>query len=434
VTDKSGEGIADTASLAKVVQNIQTFEVLAGIVSFFERLGLKNQAISEAMSEIPQIARQVREIAAIPDKFNTLFLEHGWIAHESMDVETAKRAIELADRGNIVEAENVLVEHYDEERIRFILLTLRAVEQFLPRKHLAELAMEDYLAGRYHASVPVVLMMIDGLVNDIANVGLFAQDVDVTAWDSVAGHSTGLTQLAKILGKKRTKTTSEEINIPFRNGILHGRDLGYHNKKVAAKSWAALAAAKDWAIAVKKQKTQGTEPEAKTGFLEAIVRFADTQNEIKRHNSHLESWLPRGVSPGIDVPETGSPVDFLDDSPEKALVEFLTFWSKRNYGRMAQMIAGAPQRSGNKAAGEIRARFEKSSLTAFRIIKIDDQAAAITEMTVELTIEESGKTNVVTKTVRLIHQTPDERPVARGYGIGRWWIMPMSIYSINLTL
>ena len=62
---------------------------------------------------------------------------------------------------------------------------MKGVEDYRPRYDLAEKAKEDYLAGRYHACVPVVLTIIDGIVNDIEQKGFFAQGVDLTAWDSI---------------------------------------------------------------------------------------------------------------------------------------------------------------------------------------------------------------------------------------------------------
>lgn len=38
--------------------------------------------------------------------------------------------------------------------------------------------------------------------------------------------------------RSRNKTTTEDLTLPLRHGILHGRDLGYSNQMVAAKCWA----------------------------------------------------------------------------------------------------------------------------------------------------------------------------------------------------
>lgn len=53
--------------------------------------------------------------------------------------------------------------------------------------------------------------------------------------DSIAAHETGLKALARIMGRGRNRTNEEIISVPYRNGILHGRDLAFDNKVVAAK-------------------------------------------------------------------------------------------------------------------------------------------------------------------------------------------------------
>jgi hypothetical protein len=51
---------------------------------------------------------------------------------------------------------------------------------------LAQFALEDHKAQRFHASIPVVLALTDGLVSEISENqrGLFAEGVDLRAWDS----------------------------------------------------------------------------------------------------------------------------------------------------------------------------------------------------------------------------------------------------------
>lgn len=71
----------------------------------------------------------------------------------------------------------------------------------------------------------------------------------MTAWDSIAAHETGLQTIASLFSESRNKTNDEVITLPYRNGILHGRELAFDNKLVAAKVWATLFAIKDWSVA-----------------------------------------------------------------------------------------------------------------------------------------------------------------------------------------
>jgi hypothetical protein len=150
----------------------------------------------------------------------------------------------------------VLADHYNEKAIDFIFMHCEWSDAFVIRWDLAQAAKREYLAGRYDSGVPMQLMLLDGFVNDIAQMGFFTDRTDLTAWDSIAAHDSGLKRLAEIFGTKRTKTTKDSITIPYRNGILHGRDLGYANKTVAAKCWAALSAISDWAAALRDGRKQ----------------------------------------------------------------------------------------------------------------------------------------------------------------------------------
>ena len=76
--------------------------------------------------------------------------------------------------------------------------------------------------------------------------GFFAEGTDVTAWDCLVGCSDGLTKMKGIFNKGRNKTNHEEIRVPYRNGILHGRDLNYGNEYVSCKCVALMFALADW--------------------------------------------------------------------------------------------------------------------------------------------------------------------------------------------
>ena len=54
--------------------------------------------------------------------------------------------------------------------------------------------------------------------------------------------------------KRRKKTRQERIEIPDRNGIMHGMDLNYGNGLVAAKTWGILFAVGEWANDVQKER------------------------------------------------------------------------------------------------------------------------------------------------------------------------------------
>ena len=68
-------------------------------------LGLNVEEVSDALSQVPELERMAEELAAVPDRFNDLFAERGWIIYDMMNVEIAKAAIAKAEGGDIDSAE-----------------------------------------------------------------------------------------------------------------------------------------------------------------------------------------------------------------------------------------------------------------------------------------------------------------------------------------
>lgn len=189
---------------------------------------------------ITTLDENLKELSKLPDQFNEIYSSKGWIAHESLFVNIMKKCIALG-----VEGEKILINYY-ESKLDQLINQISYKPIFEERATLLRLAKEDYIAGRYHSSIPIVLMLVDGIVNDVKNTGLFADSTDLDVWDSISGHYTGVQTLVSILKRNRKKTNNEPIDLPYRNGILHGRDLNYANRNIAIKSFAVLFYVYDW--------------------------------------------------------------------------------------------------------------------------------------------------------------------------------------------
>jgi len=418
--------IKDNPTSAELLNPTKSFEALSKVVSFFEKIGIKNEKISEAFKKFPDLYRQTEELVNMPDRFNEHFSKSGWVAYESLNTKLMKEAVYLADDGKLDEANNLIAEYYNEETLKFGLTRMKGIEEYHPRYELAEKAKEDYLAGRYHACVPVVLTIIDGIVNDIEQKGFFAKGVDLTAWDSIAAHSSGLQELSALFNKARKKTNTETITVPYRHGILHGRDLGYANKVVAAKTWATLFTIRDWAMAVKHGKKVPKEKEPEPSLLESLKSYAKTQEQKKK----LEAWKPRELTPVNDFPAYGMPEDFETNTPERELSLFFRYWSANNYGKMASLIKTFSDSPLSKRAGEVRLNFIGKYLEGYKILEIKDEAPAITEITVEVTVTNRNKFLTKKFDVRMIHEDSEGNPKLREESDGNWHIIEHSFMPI----
>lgn len=391
--------------------------ILGPVLKLF---GVDVDQMKEALAGTDELERMAEELASIPDSFNDLFSGRGWIIYDFMNVEVAKAAIKKAESGDIDGAESDLVEYYTPETVEWNLRTLMGLDAFRPRMLLAEKALEDYREGRYHACVPIVLALMDGLVNELHEKrrGFFAEEVDLQAWDSIAAHSKGLNTLTKIFQTGRYKTTTDPITLPYRNGILHGMDLGYDNKMVAAKTWAALFATRDWAV----RAEQGTLKEQPEKPKKTWRELAQQRREIDEDHSRIKAWKPREIRLGEDVPVSGKTGDFVEGTPEHALAEFLNYWKARNYGYMSRRLPVGQREPMNKAAARIRENFSAKKLQGFELQNISENAPAVTEIEAKLKYEEDGKPVERSISFRLINESTEGNPSVSGKPGSAWSI------------
>lgn len=159
-------------------------------------------------------------------------------------IESANTAFE---EGGIERAEQVLINYYKTDVNKITHWIKNSSAAFAVRYGLIQRFFEDHFAERYHASVPFGLIIVDGAVNDFKkSKGFFAEGTAVDAWDCLVGYSDGLTKLKGIFNQNRTKTNTETITLPYRNGILHGRDLNYANEYVSCKRVSLMFTVADW--------------------------------------------------------------------------------------------------------------------------------------------------------------------------------------------
>lgn len=433
--------IENNPQYQKLKKDIEGAEALHKITKFCSLCGLKTKGLNDAFSSLPDIKKQLEILSKSPDKFNDYFSNRGWIAHESMNSDLMLSSIESAENGFIDMAEKELIDYYASDKIEWLLPQLNNIDAFKIRDKLLRLAYEDTIVERYYSAVPLLLMMIDGVVNDIdKNKGFFAEKTDLTVWDSIAAHSTGLAKLKEIFSNTRKKTSDEDISLPYRHGILHGRDLGYANKTVAAKCWAALFAIKDWADAVKKGKKYPPPPEPKLTFWESITQLNHTLIEYDKNKKRnelvskkIEVWKARQLVVGRDIPEKGTSSDYADYTPEQEAIRFAEYWTKSNYGNIAKQLhhfSKEPLNDKNEA-GTIRKVFEGKRLTDYKIIKVVDCSPVITEVSLDLSIEYENMQYSKQISLRFIYQGLNNEILVFGDTGGQWRFIDMLFNQIE---
>jgi hypothetical protein len=410
--------ISENPSTKKLLDQIQGIEALKDLFEMIPFGSTFFPSAGEHLGAFSKLKEQA-DVLLVPDRFNETFSPQGWIAYESMSLKVMLQAIEVEKEEGLTAAEAYLADQYDEDTLKFGVMRCNGHVEFRKRLRLIDLAREDYLAARYHACVPLLLALVDGLVNDISkHVGFFAEAADMTAWDSIAAHETGLKSLAKIMGLGRNRTNEEKISVPYRNGILHGRELAFDNKVVAAKCWATLFAIRDWAGALADGKAK-PKCEKEASWSELFQQIAGTEQTRKA----LVAWKPRSAADLGHFPCDGRPESLPEGTPERTVVEFLANWCNRRYGPMSEALLDYLDTPKGKKAGNAKRDFGCRVPTEYRVMEISEQTPAMSQIEVDLVFQEEQTTETVRISLRLIYSDASNDAVIWGHGSGTWKIV-----------
>ncbi|OCL87809.1 hypothetical protein AAX26_00902 [Aliarcobacter thereius] len=194
----------------------------------------------------------------IYEEFNKKYNSYGWIADRTINQEIIIKCNRLND---IKKVDEFFSNCYTEELInknicqynifknckleKLPVIGTLFYKYFIDRDHLIKNALKDFLSQNYNSCIVLLLTIIDGITQDIdKKYGFFFEGIneklELKNVDNINENS--LQKVHELLYKSRNNTNHLEITIPFRNGILHGRDLNYGNKIVASKCWNILFA------------------------------------------------------------------------------------------------------------------------------------------------------------------------------------------------
>jgi len=402
----------------KAVEQAQQIDLVARFAPLLRLFGRAGREAAQALGEMRGLSEQARELAGLPTRFNAALRAKGWVAYDRMNADLLRNATELAESGDLERAEALLVAAFDDPSdLRFQLNSMSAVEAYRSRAPLLGLAAEDYQAGRYHACVPVVLSQIDGIVADVLGRSLFDDARNLAhrlvAFDSISAQEGGLPDLVLLMASSRHRTTETPIEVPYRHGILHGRDLGYANKAVAAKAWAALFALREWAIKFERGETEPPPVEQPPSLRDALAKLAD----VERQRKAIEAWRPR--------PDQGSLPQSMPprNTPEEALHRWLDAWKRRDFKTMASWTQVSIRQRTPDMALKLRDMFDHRALRAFAIERVHDRAAALCEVVARLEFENDPPVRMI---ANVINEDSAGHPVVYGTGSARWGVNEVS--------
>ena len=407
-----GSRIADNPSAKSLLEVLPLAKAVKAISGAMKGLGSKSETVDRIQRSAMEVLRQ-SDVLELPDRFNDAFADRGWIATQSFRVDTMRRAVDLHGEGRLEDAEREILAWFDEDNINLFAINRSKRFDATGRRwdQLRE-ALRLTMAERYWAAVPLILIACDGLASEVLGTSPFEKEANLTVFDSVAGHPNSLPTFIAKMTKGVRKSSSAEMTLPLRHGILHGRSLGYANRVVCMKAWLLMVALVDWACdkATEDERAREHRSRQDLGWGGIAERMRKTQAD----RWAMDAYEPRTNAGPFDH-------DMDPDLPESAILEFLTCWQVQNYGHMAKHAASLVQKPVSKLAGDLRANGELARLTRFDLRVVRQPTVALAEADVYME-------GVVPKgTVRglfrvLAHRNTEDGNVAMPSDPGRWYV------------
>lgn len=379
--------------------NNPTIDKLVSTYKTLEMLGMINDDL-----------RKEASVLAVMQKFNELFKNEAWVLNDYLPVDYCLEAVTFAENGNYDEANNVLIDAVT-AGIDLFFSHLNSAKEFEQRRATLENAKELYLQSNHSATIPLLLIALDGISNDITNLGLFAQNSNLTVWDSISQYDDAFTYLQKnFLTKSRTKTNLEEIYLPYRNGILHGRDVNFANSHVSAKCWNILFTLRTWYRDKKDESYKKKKVEA------------EADQKIK--NDVFEHFLCK-------FEERRRKAELTDDSGAVDMATtFFDSWKQGQWGKIVPLMYHLVGKQKGIAAREVKDTYEPYKLVEYKIHSFSHDTPSSACVGVDLKVLIHGELVDFPIVLRLNFSCSELLPIPIEHPDGKWGIVQNSLSAI----
>ncbi len=289
-----------------------------------------------------------------------VLVPRGW-AVMHMDTAAVNAAVAAVREGRPDEADDLLAGQWEgdgEWRLKRVGQRLRSMAAtdeelnslFRERARLLDRAAEHHLAGRYDASVPLLLAHIEGIVIDVTEGKKYftkrqGHKADVVNPQDLAGIEACMAALQGAYSEDIPVTQAE--GSLSRHGILHGRELAYDTRANSAKTWSVMDAVVHWALphsraladarrAARQTANSGSQDTDEWGRRVDDREFAETRDVLRLLGTSAMGWhrqrgefrddLVGGVYTSRDFIKRRLPADAGIETRLSADRQVVTYW------------------------------------------------------------------------------------------------------------
>lgn len=410
--------INDLDSIKYLEEQIKGFKLILKANRGLLSIGLGSKKLIDQEEKIIEIEKRLEGLKNLFQKFNDYFSDLGWVTHDTLNSDLIKKAVKKYEEKGIKEAEKEILNYYKPDNVEKFLILLRISPEFLKRYRFIEFAFNDYKEEKYYSTIPILIMIIDGVVNEALGKGFHTDKADLDVWDSITSVDNGINKIRNIFLKGRKKVTEDTITMPYRNGILHGMDLGYDNYIVAAKCWHFLFVVKDWLLS-KRSENSRKEKFLKDKKIPSVNELLEQGRNINLQKEAIKKWKPRDISKEyIGKINKGYYPD--KELPEYIAIKFLDLWIKRNYGYMADLYWLTLSNNSKSYVKEVRDLFSLKIIKEYLLIEICDKSPDITEVRLRAKMEDNCFKEF---TIRLLYESLDGNALPRSLKKGKWVVV-----------
>lgn len=335
-------------------------DVLASASSAPAWLQRLARSLSASWRGVAERGAEYAELMESMEAAVSLLVPRGWAVMQ-MDISAVKDAVDAIRDGRPEEADDLLAAQWEGEgewRVKRVGKRVRSMAGtdeelnalFRERARLLDLAAEHHLAGRYDASIPLLLAHIEGIVLDVTGGKKYftkrpGQKADVVDPHDLAGIDACMAVLQLAYGEDVYATQAK--GSLSRHGVLHGRELAYDTRVNSAKTWSVMDAVVHWALPQSRTLADGRRAErqaANAGSKQTDERgrrvddreIAETRDVLRVLGTSAMGWygqrgrfrddLVGGVYGATDFTKRGLPKEPGIESRTRPDGQAVAFW------------------------------------------------------------------------------------------------------------